>query len=410
MLRPIIEITIEQQPTTNLPSRNKTYVFNFSHDVNISSSWSNLTDTCKITLPKNITIKDINGNKYSLKDSNRFIVGRNETNQNAFVLRGDKIKVVAGYIWKDKRGSEQQMRNEIFKGYITKVVPKTPFEIECEDEMWILKQTYAVNKTYVGKNVNEILTDMITLAKLPYQVNTANSNEDYGTLRIENMTIAQVLELMRKEYKIESYFRNDELRASPLVYYPNDNIIPPVVFKFQKNIITDNLEYTRTDDVKIGIKAYSVSKEELKTTTFDGVNKRRKKRIEIFVTKDEQGKVVVQDLSSSISSTINNGTYGDVVSLYFNVETKEELTKIATAKLNKLYYEGYHGKFTTFGLPFVKHGYQVKLEDNKLPERNGTYFVKSVNYTFNDGGYRQEIELHYRVDGILTIDDLSKGL
>ena len=60
-------------------------------------------------------------------------------------------------------------------------------------------------------------------------------------------------------------------------------------------------------------------------------------------------------------------------------------------------YNGFYGKFTTFGEPFVRHGDRINIIDKKNPEKNGVYFAKSVEYPFGWGGYFQEIELGARV-------------
>jgi hypothetical protein len=39
----------------------------------------------------------------------------------------------------------------------------------------------------------------------------------------------------------------------------------------------------------------------------------------------------------------------------------------------------------------------VKLIDDKLPERNGVYKIKAVEYKGGTGGLRQVIELDYKI-------------
>jgi hypothetical protein len=78
--------------------------------------------------------------------------------------------------------------------------------------------------------------------------------------------------------------------------------------------------------------------------------------------------------------------------------------------LNRYQYDGYRGKFTTFGLPFVEHGNIITITDTLMPERNGNYMVKGVHYTYSvDSGMRQNIELHFRTDG-LSDAQLEQGM
>ena len=66
--------------------------------------------------------------------------------------------------------------------------------------------------------------------------------------------------------------------------------------------------------------------------------------------------------------------------------------------LKKYYYEGFTGSFTTFGIPYVKHGDTVRIVNNQLPEMSGSYKVKGVVYYGGvDDGLRQEITLDYKV-------------
>ena len=409
MLRPIIQIKFIQQPTKQFPNRNSVFVMPFVNDCEVHTSWKNLTDTCKIKFPKNIIIRKADGSQFMLKDANKFINGRQENNENPFLLRGDKIEVQAGYIFIDVNGQEQDDANILFSGYVSKVQNKMPIEIECEDNMYALKQIFISKKSYANAELSKLLADI--LQGTGYTFTTGGMTMNLGNLRIENQTIAEVLEYIRKTFHVESYFRGNVLHCSPFVYYPETNKNPPKLFQFQKNIISDELQYTRADDVKIGCKAYSINKEELSTNTFDGRQKTKATRLEIFVTKDNKGNVVVQDLTGGVKSGIDEGSFGNVVTLFFpEVTTIKQLTTLATAKLNRLYYEGFRGKFTTFGLPYVTHGDQVTLTDKVLPERNGTYFVKSVVYNFGMNGFRQHVEIDLRIDGVFNDKDLSNGI
>jgi hypothetical protein len=66
-------------------------------------------------------------------------------------------------------------------------------------------------------------------------------------------------------------------------------------------------------------------------------------------------------------------------------------------ELKKFYYTGFRGKFTAFAVPYVRQGDNVILFDRILPERNGKYKVKGVNYSGGVSGHRQEIILHYLI-------------
>ena len=91
-------------------------------------------------------------------------------------------------------------------------------------------------------------------------------------------------------------------------------------------------------------------------------------------------------------------TGGERRTLFFPGATSiQQLADLAADELRKYYYTGFKGKFTTFGLPFVRMGDNVNIIDNILPERNGLYKVKSVAYSGGVNGLRQVVELDYKI-------------
>lgn len=406
MLRLLSKITITQQPNSTYTSRNTTYILTFLNEIEINSSWQNLTDTCKIILPRKTYIKDDKGNRVNW--FGKVFYGNDEfgTSTPPIIQRGDKIKVELGYNYPTADKAENIDMNIVFDGYISKINPAMPIELECEDRMWQLKQIKVANKVYSNKDysvqsmIQEMLnaqpeTSDITLVtgSLIGQKIETNIGDEFRT---QDDTIASVLERLKKDAHINSYFRNvarsdgsyrSELRCSGLVYYPSDRVVSN--FLFQKNIISDSLEYKKLEDIKLGAKCYSINKLELTTTNKDGSKKTKAKRLETFVGEQD----------------------GEIRTLYFwNIKTEAELKQLGERELRKFYYEGFTGKFTTFGQPFVKHGDEVVLQDNILPERNGSYLVKGVRRTFGQGGYRQEIELHLKLSTDLATQLNSSGL
>ena len=67
-------------------------------------------------------------------------------------------------------------------------------------------------------------------------------------------------------------------------------------------------------------------------------------------------------------------------------------------KLKQFYYTGLRGSFTTFGIPFVRQGDNIQIQDPILPERNGFYKVKEVDYSGGIEGLRQEIHLDFKLN------------
>ena len=397
----ITKVVITQVPTDANPNRNKVYTFPYVTEFKSESSWANLTGKGSIKFPKNIWVTDENGNKINLGggvggSNNNLPVNATYGTQPPLFLRGDKINIYAGYGYFDSTGKPKIVTNQIPANYITKVTPKLPIELELEDNMYLCKQVQCPNKNWGKLSMEQIVSELIDLANQQFPTanlvfkNSLGVFTNVGDFRTQNETIAQVLNRLQKDYKIESFFRGNELFCGLITYYPNTGTEHN--FVFQKNIISDQLQYTRKDDIKIGLKAYSINKTELQTTTKSGKKRTSKKRLEVFV-----GTPQAND--------------GQIRTMYFwDVQTAYELKKMATQALGKLNYEGFRGKFTTLGLPLVLQGDRVNLTDNILPERSGKYFVKSVDYSGGFSiGLRQEIEVELRIDNAIINNDGSKS-
>lgn len=391
----VTNITLTQQPTDDFPNRKSTLNYDFVSEYESSDSWADLTNKAKITLPKSVYVRDGAGQLVSLSGPN-INIGGFSTNVPLF-LKGDKVTIEGGYKYFDIQGNEKRTTSILFTGYISQVTSRKPIVLECEDNMWKLKQIIAPNKVYPATaTLEDILKDL--LAGTDFTVN-ALTQTTFGSFRTQNETVCEVLARLRKDYHFESYFRGNELRSGAIVYLESDALSSgKKIFKFQQNIISDELEYRRKDDIRLSAIAYSVNKTELETTTKAGKRKTKCVRLEVLVTQqgnDFVGKVRPPGQKAEFAPN----TAGERRTLYFwNVSSSAELIQLATNELKKYFYTGFKGKFTTFGIPYVRQGDNVDILDDVLPERNGRYKVKAVQY---QGGFsvgmRQTIELDYLI-------------
>src|SRR6185312_11928349 len=111
MLTVLTKITFTQQPNnykdpvTNKPvTRNKTIIYNLAHDYKAKSSWTDLTDSGEITLPKNVFFKDNYGGVYSSSGVGYNIGGF--TGLPPMFMRGDKVQIEWGYAYQDTTWKE----------------------------------------------------------------------------------------------------------------------------------------------------------------------------------------------------------------------------------------------------------------------------------------------------------------
>ena len=406
MLRLISKITIEQmtdwQPTSEVTiERNEKYVFNFVNSLEIVSQWNAQTDTCKFTFPRNMYFEDKKtGTKVNFTGRN-IIFGDTPP----IIQRGDKVTVELGYIWFDGTKDVHELNKE-FEGYVVRVFTDTPVRIECEDSMFLLKQLTPKAKIYPQSqyDIEKIVAEMVSTTKTNNKKHQAEIDKlsvrqsiktKIGDFYSENETISQVLARIRKDTNGNSYFRGKELRCSSIVYYPEDQ--KDVyngkerdrvwVFDFNRNVINNSLEYKLKEDINLHIKAISINKVELNTTTKKGKPKKVDKRLECIVPDNNY-------LSGSETITRH----------FFDIQTIEELKKRATQMLNRVWFTGLRGSFETFGLPSVRHGDIAKMESLRLKEQNGYYLIKGVTKTFGVDGYRQKIDLDIK---LTSIDDKS---
>lgn len=382
MVRCVTEITITASPESHRAFK---FTFNFCNNFEASDTWVDLTNQAKIIFPKNIYVRDQN---------QLTPLGGTGTQKliNNLFQRGDSVTINFGYYTYQNGQERLDMPAEpIFTGYISKVNSKIPIEIECEDNMWLLKQIPCKPQTWPKtKSVEELLRTL--LVGTDFSVN-ALANTTIGDFVIQDESVAQLLVRLQKDFRLESYFKGNELRIGFSIY----NVAEAKThnFTFQQNIISDSLEFQRKDDVKLSAIVTS-NVEKTQGTNKKGQPKTKLEKIEILVYANPQGEFVYQrkpeggDFPENIEGerrTMN----------FINITDINKLFEAGKEELQKYYYTGFKGSFVTFAVPCVRMGDIVNIKDPIMPDRNGKYIVKSVKYTGGVQGHRQEIELHYKL-------------
>ena len=415
-------ILIQQIPSDKYPDRNLLIEFSFLNKYEGSSTWADLTQTMCITLPKKIVTR-------ARKEGGiPFFFQINAENTNSgnlggfdsapAFMRGDLIKFNIGYSCIINNNqvaitTGDGISPELFAGVISRVAPNFPFTIECEDYMWLLKQMPTPAKNWGNVTLQKIVKDVMdSSASLPIITRYKNfinlTVSDFSTtdlkFNVNNFTttrgsLAAMLARIKSEYRVDSYFRGQELRIGYLHYVADDSVNH--TFTFQQNILDDNnLEWQRRDDAVLSMIVRSNYLVAEGGTTSDGITKTTHKSTEIliynnagvftYITK-EKGKDFPTKYLNDIGERFT-------MNIFDAITDPAKLFEIGRPQLSKYYYNGFKGSFTTFGFPYVKHGDTVQLVNNMLPELTGFYKVKAVKYFGGvDSGYKQTITLDYKI-------------
>ena len=371
-------------------------IINYATDIETESNFREQTKKGKITLPRNLPLSGLN----IISNTSSPLFGR-----------GDRVLIECGYDGNLK---------EIFRGYITKVNMGTPMILDIEDQMFVLKQMKAkieVNKKLTLKQVLQyVLTeefnpnvtelwkqDYFTFINtdLPTVYNTVTNNADPNGINTQfakrsdgktpvivransnpftyctgrEKSAAEILDDLRKKTGMFIYYDDFGNLRVELPFINSDQLTVKNVFVFEKQMISEDLNYQRADELSIKIIYRSkASKATAKPPILFGQSY------------DATGKGL--------------GYIGDQLGDSITVNAPEDISQAdcdanAAQLLKANKYSGYRpgSTFETFGEPLVYVGEAVFLISTKYPEKNGGFVVVGVKRKFGFGGYRQVIEL-----------------
>lgn len=304
------------------------------NEVEIESSSEVLEDTARVVLPTTARLERQGELVSEVETAKQFAVG-------------DQIVIQLGY---------NGQLNEEFVGYISKIKPSTPLEIECVDATWLLRRK---NLKESFKNVDLGTLLEVIVEGTPIELRGEVPQIRFKTFYFKNITAAYALQEIKEKYGLTVYIKNGyELHVGLRSYTDNST----VRYEMGTNVIEYDLEWMSEDDTRIKVKAVHVRKDNTKI-------------------EKEYGD---QD--------------GELRTLYFyNIDDEKNLEKLAIEEARKYKYSGYKGGITTFLRPYIEVGNVAEITDPDFPERNGRYLVSKVVTTFNSDGARRDIELGLKV-------------
>lgn len=270
------------------------------------------------------------------------------------IKEGDKVTINLGYNDDNKKE---------FEGYIKRINPKMPLELEIEDSMYLLRKirlkksfkkndvkdviTYILDELYQQQGVRfEMYADIPKVEVFNFWMNEANG-----------ITALQELE---DKYLLSSYLT--EIDGKPTLYVGLMYGLKKktVKYVFNRNTISlDDLKYNKPGDRTFKVEYVHINEAGRET------------KYEFGDPKGELDKTVI---------------HGDV-----SVDT---INHMAASKLEGLKAGGYKGGFTTFLIPNVEPADIGNCSDPQFNERGGNYYISTVTTNFGSGARRKpEIEI-----------------
>lgn len=318
------------------------------NEVKITKSVDLISDTATIILPTKFTLRQT-GEKFQTEKA---------------IKVGDKVEIILRYEGTKARGlnplSNPLLEKKEFVGYVTKIKPNTPVEIECEDVVYWLRKK-SLNKMLINTSLKEVMEFITKEIKVQNEVINLSLSGEIPDMKLDKFLLkdvngAQALEKIKTDYGLSIYLDdNGKLFAG---FQQTNNALQVVKYDFNKNMIAQNLEFQRAEDVKLKVKCVGFKKDNSK--------------IEVEVG-DSDGELK---------------TYH-----YQNISSAEELKKIGENELKKFKVDGYKGSLTSFFMPFATRGMSVELTDKNYPKRQGRYFIPKVEVEFGTNGGRRIVTL-----------------
>lgn len=356
------------------------WVFDFVTNVEITSSWDTLTDTCTIEIPRNISFKRDG------EDLTEFIGG-----ENPVFFRGDQVIVKLGY---------DGFLKTRFMGRLSDVMPRKPLVLVCEDESYRLKQAFiddTINfeKTTLKDIINTLFEEETggSLDFIPESDKAIADVSIEGKIDVSKTTVAKVLDFLRSKLGIVSYWRaNFDGDVPAPIFVSGLPYSTEEAFLVNKELDNNNVPYFTSGDETINEEFTTKFKFGQNIIDDEGLTYKRINDQKVLVT----GASKQKDNSVLTYEAGNEG--GDVENVKFPGLTQSELESFVQERVRRSKYEGFEGSFDAFLEPMVRHGETVEMINNDFPEKNGIYLIKEVTTKFGVGGGRQVITLDARVD------------
>lgn len=306
------------------------YRFRAVESVRYERGVDTLGGTAVITLPSRFKVRHNNEEKYTEEA----------------IKPGDPVTIS----FEDKLND---YRKEEFIGYVSRVLPKIPVEVHCEDMAWLLRQKTISKAFNDGCTLVELLNTVLEGVAIPIANKVPEMHLDKYVIKEANA--AQVLQKLKSDYALTIYIDDT---GSLYVGLKLGVMAGDVAYSLDAGLAANDLEYKRAEDRKIRVKYEYIAPDNERTIVEAG---------------DSEG-----DLRSFKTSVVSDPA---------------KLKEMAESEVAKLKYDGYDGSITGFMLPYATPGMAAKLDSERYPDRNEKYFVSKTEFSLGSGGARRKVTL-----------------
>lgn len=306
------------------------YIFNQITDVQIEKSIDDLCDTAIIKMPTNFKVKGEDNKLISVETA---------------INKGEEVSIYLGY--------ENKYFGLEFKGYVSKISPKFPIEIHCEDSMFLLRRKIFNKSFNQPTELKEILQFLVQ--DLPIELSPKIPSFVLNKYIIKNANGAQVLQNLKQDYLLHAFIDDDNKLFVGLKQDINNQ--KTCAYDLNYNIIENNLEFAEpVDDLVQFVGTY-----------IDTSNK-----VHTYKVGKEGGSV----RETNFKNTINDF---DLMKKIIDEQYKE-------------YLKGkYKGSVKSFLIPFATRGMTAKIIDIDHKNREGQYFINKVSVSYGSSGARRDV-------------------
>lgn len=319
------------------------YVLRGVNQIEIKLSVHQLIQTAKIKLPLSVVMRN--------KDMQERIKIIDK------IKEGDSIKLEFGH--------DGNHRTE-FEGFIKRINYSMPLELECEDELYLLR-TVTYKESFKKIGLRELLEFVLRgfeqKTDIKYQLYDKMPEMTFSKFQMREANGIDILQELKEKYGLTSYLTT--INGVKTLYC--------------------GLAYTlEKGRVKISLGRNTIGTPELK---YEGIT-------------DKKYKIKVVNFNRN--GTKNEYEFGDAngeqrTMHFFGDNDKKHLETMANAEMEKFSSKGYRGSFDTFLVPFIEPGTVAEITDPQFPDRKGTQYIGTVTTTFGVSGARRKSEIDIKV-------------